>query len=40
VPADFSITDFDMSADGNEIVLERSREDSNVALLEFSRKPR
>jgi hypothetical protein len=40
VPADFTITDFDVSADGNEIMLERSREDSNIALLEFSRKPR
>ncbi|HEY7293004.1 MAG TPA: hypothetical protein VH583_24415 [Vicinamibacterales bacterium] len=40
VPAEFTVTDFDVSPDGGEIVLERSQDNSHIALLEFSRKPR
>lgn len=38
VAADFDITDFDISADGKEIVLERSQDNSHIALLEFPRR--
>ena len=37
LPADFSIRDFDISADGRAIVLERMQERSDVVLLDLAR---
>jgi Tol biopolymer transport system component len=37
LPPDFDIRDFDISADGDEIVLEREQEHSEVALLDLHR---
>jgi len=37
LPPDFDVRDFDISADGNEIVLEREQERSEVALLDLHR---
>ena len=37
LPPDFDIRDFDISADGHEIVLEREQERSDVALLDLHR---
>jgi Tol biopolymer transport system component len=34
-PADFEVRDFDMSPDGNEIVLERVQDRSDIALMEL-----
>jgi hypothetical protein len=34
VPADFNIRDFDVSADGKEILLERVQDHSDVVLIE------
>jgi Tol biopolymer transport system component len=33
-PSDFSVRDFDISADGRELVLERVQEHSDVVLLD------
>ena len=38
LPADFNITDFDISPDGSEVVLERLQERSNVVLIDLPRK--
>ena len=35
--ADFAIRDFDVSADGREVVLERVQEHSDIVLLDLSR---
>ena len=35
LPADFDIRDFDISADGRDLVLEREQERSNVVLLDL-----
>jgi Tol biopolymer transport system component len=35
--ADFNISDFDISPNGREVVLERVQEQSNIALLDLSR---
>ena len=35
--ADFNVSDFDLSRDGHEVVLERTEEQSNVALLDLRR---
>jgi Tol biopolymer transport system component len=35
---DFNITDFDVSPDGREVVLERSQNSSHIALLELPRQ--
>ena len=37
LPADFNIRDFDISADGREVVLEREQEHSDVVLLDLPR---
>ena len=37
VPPDFDISDFDISRDGREVVLERVQERSNVVMMELSR---
>jgi Tol biopolymer transport system component len=37
VAPEFDIRDFDISADGREVVLERVQERSNVALLDLAR---
>ena len=37
LPADFNIRDFDVSADGKEILLERVQEHSDVVLIELRR---
>jgi Tol biopolymer transport system component len=37
LPADFDIRDFDISADGRDVVLERVQESSNVVLLDLSK---
>jgi len=37
LPADFDIRDFDIAADGREVVLERVQERSDVVLLDLSR---
>ena len=37
LPADFDISDFDVSYDGREVVFERLQEDSNVVLLDLPR---
>ena len=34
---EFTIRDFDVSADGREIVFDRRREDSDLALIELAR---
>jgi hypothetical protein len=34
---DFDISDFDISPDGREVVLERAQERSDVVLLDLSR---
>jgi Tol biopolymer transport system component len=36
LPADFNIRDFDVSADGRELVLERVEEHSNIVLIELA----
>jgi Tol biopolymer transport system component len=38
VPEDFDIRDFDISADGRDIVVERLQEHSDVVLLQLSRQ--
>jgi Tol biopolymer transport system component len=35
---DFNVSDFDISRDGREVVLERTEEQSNVALLDLRRR--
>ena len=35
--ADFNVSDFDISRDGRELVLERTEEQSNIALLDLRR---
>ena len=35
LPGDFDIHDFDVSADGREVVLERVQERSDVVLLDL-----
>jgi hypothetical protein len=35
---DFNVRDFDVSADGREIVLERVQEHSDVVLIDLARK--
>jgi hypothetical protein len=37
--ADWDITDFDLSPDASEVVLERSQTRSNIALVELRRPP-
>jgi Tol biopolymer transport system component len=37
LPADFDIRDFDISADGREVVLERVQERSDVVLMDLAR---
>jgi len=37
LPPDFDIRDFDISADGHEVVLERVQERSDVVLLDLPR---
>jgi Tol biopolymer transport system component len=37
-PADFDVEDFDLSADGNEVVLERVQEQSDIVLIDRSPK--
>jgi Tol biopolymer transport system component len=37
LPADFNVRDFDVSADGREIVLERVQERSDVVLIDLAR---
>ena len=39
LPKDFSIRDFDVSADGKEIVVERMQEHSDIVLIELPRRP-
>jgi Tol biopolymer transport system component len=38
LPADFEVRDFDVSADGREVVLERAQADSDVVLLDLPRR--
>jgi hypothetical protein len=37
LPADFVTSDFDIAADGSEVVLGRSQENSELALIERTR---
>ena len=37
LPQDFMVRDFDVSAEGTEIVLERIQENSHLALIERAR---
>jgi dipeptidyl aminopeptidase/acylaminoacyl peptidase len=37
LPPDFNISDFDISPDGREVVLERVQEHSDVVLLDLPR---
>jgi Tol biopolymer transport system component len=37
LPADFALTDFDVSPDGTEIIFERAQASSNIALIERTR---
>ncbi len=37
LPADFNIRDFDVSADGRELVLERVEDHSNIVLIDLAR---
>ena len=39
VGSDFAITDFDISPDGREAVLERSQERSNIILFNLQERP-
>jgi dipeptidyl aminopeptidase/acylaminoacyl peptidase len=39
LPADFNIRDFDVSADGEEIVVERVQEHSDIVLIDRARRP-
>lgn len=39
LPADFSIRDFDVSAGGEEIVVERVQEHSDIVLIDLVRRP-
>jgi hypothetical protein len=34
LPPDFLVRDFDVAADGSEILLERTQENSDLALIE------
>lgn len=36
LPADFNVRDFDVSADGREIVLERVQEHSDIVLIDLA----
>ena len=36
--ADFNVSDFDISRDGRQIVLERTEDQSNVTLLDLRRR--
>ena len=38
VPDDFDIRDFDISADGREVILERLQERSDIVLLDLARR--
>jgi hypothetical protein len=38
LPSDFDIHDFDLSADGHDVVLERRQDRSDVALLDLARR--
>jgi Tol biopolymer transport system component len=37
LPTDFNVSDFDISPDGHEVVLERAQQHSDVVLLDLSR---
>jgi hypothetical protein len=37
LPPDFNLRDFDVSADGREVVLERVQERSDVVLIDLAR---
>jgi hypothetical protein len=37
LPADFDVSDFDVSSDGCEVVFDRVQENSNVVLLDLRR---
>jgi Tol biopolymer transport system component len=39
LPSEFAVRDFDVSADGREIVLEQVQEHSDIVLLELSARP-
>jgi hypothetical protein len=39
LPPEFAVRDFDVSADGREIVLEQVQEHSDIVLLELSAQP-
>lgn len=39
LPADFSMRDFDVSANGEEIVVERVQEHSDIVLIDLARRP-
>ena len=39
LPADFNIRDFDVSVDGQEIVVERVQEHSDIVLIDLTRRP-
>jgi len=38
LPADFNIRDFDVSADGREILLERVQDHSDIVLIDLQRR--
>jgi hypothetical protein len=38
LPSDFDIRDFDVSADGHDVVLERVQERSDVVMLDLPRR--
>jgi hypothetical protein len=38
LPADFDVRDFDLSADGHEVVFERVQERSDLVLLDLPRQ--
>ncbi len=38
LPSDFDIRDFDVSADGRDVVLERVQERSDVVMLDLPRR--
>jgi hypothetical protein len=39
LPVDFNIRDFDVSADGEEIMVERVQEHADIVLIDRSRRP-
>jgi hypothetical protein len=38
VPPDFEVSDFDLSSDGREIVVERTQAHSQIVMLDLSRR--